>query len=198
MKKDFEKVFQFRIELIGSNPPIWRQIQVPETYSFWDLHVAIQNAMGWEDCHLNEFRIKNPKNGWMDEIGIPMEDSDDDEIISEWEAHISDYFSKSNRKGLYIYDFGDEWRHLIKLEKVIAKEENVIYPVCIAGERACPPEDCGGIYGYEEILRALKNPKSKRYKEIKEWLDPDFDPEYFDIKEIKFYDPEKHRRNVLR
>lgn len=196
MKKKFEKVYQFKVTLEDTKPPIWRRIQVPETYTFWDLHVDIQDAMGWTDSHLHEFEIKNPADGEKVRIGIPNEDYGD-EVIPDWKRNISDFFSEKNPKAYYIYDFGDSWEHLIQLEKILVKEKNVDYPICIDGRRACPPEDSGGVWGYEEFLKAIRNPKHTEHKEMLEWIGGEYDPEHFDVKEVKFIDPDKRRRDAL-
>ncbi len=195
MKKRFERVYQFKISLKGIRPPIWRRIQVPENYTFWDLHVAIQDAMGWSDYHLHLFEIIDPSTGRKCEIGIPDPDG---EVLPGWEQKIADYFSMENPEADYIYDFGDNWEHRIKLEKILPKEKDVKYPRCIGGRRACPPEDCGGIWGYKEVLKAIKDPDNERYKEILEWVGDEFDPEHFDVKEVVFGDPDKRLKDVFR
>ncbi len=196
MKKKFERVYQFRINLQGINPLIWRRIQVPETYTFWDLHVAIQDAMGWTDSHLHEFDVIDPLDGETLRIGIPDEDFEG-EIIPDWEMNISNIFSKQNPKAYYIYDFGDNWGHTIKLEKILPKEKGVDYPRCIGGKRACPPEDCGGVWGYREFLRAIRDPQHKEHKEMMEWIGGEFDPEHFDVNEVMFSDPDERLSGML-
>lgn len=194
MKKKFDNVYQFKITLRDIKPPIWRTIQVPETYSFWDLHVAIQDAMGWLDYHLHQFSIVNPSHGLREEIGIPDEDFDDDNVFPGWKKKIADYFSNTNKKAEYIYDFGDSWEHIIELEKILPCEKNKIYPVCIKGCRACPPEDCGGIWGYEEFLEIIMNPGDEKYEETLEWVGGDFEPEGFNPVDVIFSDPAKRRK----
>jgi hypothetical protein len=153
MKKKYNQVYQFKITLKGIKPPIWRRIQVPETYTFWDLHVAIQDAMGWIDYHLHEFEMINPATGLAVNIGTPVPGEDfDREVLPDWKQNIADYFSMENRTADYVYDFGDNWEHKIQLEKILPREKGVNYPICIKGKRACPPEDCGGIWGYAELL----------------------------------------------
>ncbi|MDO8727037.1 MAG: plasmid pRiA4b ORF-3 family protein [Candidatus Methanoperedens sp.] len=188
MKKKFDKVYQFKITLDDIKPPIWRRIQVPETYTFWDFHVAIQDAMGWLDYHLHEFEILNPANGLKVTIGLPDEEFPK-RNLRDWAQKIADYFSLENPSADYIYDFGDSWQNKIQLEKILPREDNVSYPVCIKGKRACPPEDCGGIGGYENLLEIIKDPYHKEHKQMLEWAGEEFDPEYFDPKEINFYDP---------
>jgi len=194
MKKKFDRVYQFKITLMDVRLSIWRRIQVPETYSFWDLHVAIQDAMHWLDYHLHEFEIVNPSTGIKTSVGIPGDEDFGKEILPEWKQKIADYFSMENRLAKYTYDFGDNWEHIIKLEKVLPRDKNINYPVCIGGKRASPPEDCGGVWGYEDFLKIINNPDHEEYEETIEWAGGEFDPEYFDVKEIKFDDPAKRRK----
>ncbi|MGD2248460.1 MAG: plasmid pRiA4b ORF-3 family protein [Candidatus Methanofastidiosia archaeon] len=188
MKKEFNSVYQFKVTLQNSKPPIWRRIQVPETYNFWDLHVAIQDAMGWYDYHLHEFEIESPAGGSPVRIGVPFEGAE--EVLPEEDQKIVDYFSLENPYAYYVYDFGDCWEHKIQLEKICPRED-ITYPVCIKGKRACPPEDCGGIWGYEELLEIIKNPKHEEYEDMMEWLDKEVDPEHFDPREVIFDDPDE-------
>ncbi len=190
MKRKFDQVYQFKITLKGIRPPIWRRIQVPETYTFWDLHVAIQDAMGWLDYHLHLFEVVNPSTEMIDEIGIPDEDFElDREVLPGWRRKIADYFSLGNTKADYTYDFGDNWEHMIKVEKVLPRDKNMKYPICIGGKRASPPEDCGGIWGYGDFLEIIMNPRHKEYREMLEWVGGEFEPEHFDVKEVHFDDP---------
>jgi hypothetical protein len=199
MKKAFNQVYQFKITLRGAKPPIWRRIQVPESYSFWDLHVAIQDAMGWDDCHLHSFEIANLSNGLMESIGIP----DDDSIWSTdtkagWKTKIADFFTiDENNKADYTYDFGDGWEHIIKLEKILPREKGVKYPICIKGKRACPPEDCGGIWGYMELLEIISDPDHEEYESMLEWVGGEIDPDHFDVKEVQFSDPAKRLKSAF-
>lgn len=198
MAKKAESVYQFKITLKGLKPPIWRRIQVPGTYSFWDLHVAIQDSFGWLDCHLHNFEIINPRTGESEEIGIPTEDLGGFvDMLAGWECEISKYFSGGNKKADYIYDFGDDWNHDVRLEKILPRDPKVKYPVCTGGKRACPPEDCGGVWGYEELLEIIMDSGHERHDEMMEWLDGDFDPEHFDITKIRFDDPEERLGNIL-
>ncbi len=190
MKKNNQQVYQFKISLKGVKPSIWRRIQVPETYTFWDLHTAIQDAMGWFDSHLHLFNILNPRTGQKEEIGIPDEDGELD-FLTGWEIPISSYFSLKNKKADYDYDFGDNWEHNLLLEKIIARDPDQKYPLCMAGERACPPEDCGGIWGYEDLLKIMKDPSHDEHDRMMEWLDSNFDPERFQPEAVRFDNPKK-------
>jgi len=190
------RIYQFKITLWGIRPPIWRRIQVPETYTFWDLHVAIQDAMGWADYHLHEFEITSPQSRGKTRIGIPEGDFDR-EVLPGWKQKIADYFTQENRTANYMYDFGDGWEHKIELEKILPREKNVKYPTCIKGKRACPPEDCGGIGGYYNLLEIMGNPNHEEYDDMLEWLGEEFDPEHFDINEVMFDDPNKRRKIAI-
>ena len=106
MKKKFSQVYQFKITLKDTKPPVWRRIQVPETYTFWDLHIAIQDVMGWLDYHLHEFELINPRTGLNVEIGFP-DDEFGKKILAGWSQKIADYFNMENSMANYVYDFGD-------------------------------------------------------------------------------------------
>jgi len=184
------QVFQYKISLLGIRPEIWRRIQVPDDYTFWDLHVAIQDAMGWMDCHLHEFRIPNPATGAMMRIGIPDPDMmDENDMLPGWELAIAEYYSMTNPKAHYEYDFGDGWEHVVELEEILPKNPELAYPICIAGEQACPPEDCGGDWGYQNLLRILGDPDNDEYESMLTWVGGKYDPNHFDVSEVNFDDP---------
>jgi hypothetical protein len=191
MSGKYERAFQFKVTLQGIKPPIWRRIQVPEMYTFWDLHVAIQDAMGWTDTHLHHFEIINPSTSKREQIGIPDEDFVDAIIHPGWKRKIADYFKNKNSKAEYIYDYGDNWEHSIMLEKILPRKEGIKYPVCTGGARACPPEDCGGKWGYADFLDAIMDPIHESHEEMLDWVGGEFAPEHFDLKDIKFDDPKK-------
>lgn len=161
-------IFQFKITLNGISPPIWRRVQVLATYSFWDLHVALQDSMGWLDCHLHAFRFTKKYRKRVFEIGIP-DDMADHEVLPGWEISIDGYFDLGTI-AVYEYDFGDGWEHEVLLEGILLKEKGVNYPRCIAGERACPPEDCGGVPGYLDLLEILGDPQHEEYESTVDWL----------------------------
>ncbi len=198
MKKEkYQNVYQFRIVLKDSKPPIWRRIQVPENYSFWDLHVAIQDAMGWEDCHLHEFTtvISKGKLRGRQHIGIPDPDGFR-EVLPGWKEKIKDWFSRFEKMN-YDYDFGDNWEHPVILEKILPKESGKKYPICVAGKMTCPFEDSGAIWGYYEKLEILKNPNHSEYKDIVDWVgDENFNPEEFNPEEVIFDNPKVRLKTI--
>lgn len=198
MKSNYDQVYQFKITLRGIKPPIWRRIQVPKTYNFYDLHVAIQDAMEWSDYHLHAFSITNPSTGKKVSIGIPDDDFDWGVIYKAgWKLKIADFFTKENNKASYMYDFGDNWAHTIKLEKILPRDKDIKYPRCVAGKRASPPEDCGGVWGYQEFLEAISNPNHPEHEDMINWIGGEFDPKLFDVKKINFDDPDKRYRNAF-
>ncbi len=196
MKKKFEQVYQFKITLKGIKPPLWRKIQVPETYTFWDLHVAVQDAMGWQDSHLHDFAIRNPRTQAKERIGIPDDDFELD-ILPGWELDIADYFSMKNSTAVYVYDYGDNWEHAVKLEKILPRDKATKYPRCIDGKRACPPEDCGGVHGYEGFLEAIMDPRHEQHEDMLHWAGKNFEPERFAAHEVNFDDPRKRWKHVF-
>jgi hypothetical protein len=184
--------YQFKVSLKHIKPKIWRRIEVPAGYSFWDLHVAIQDSMGWLDCHLHAFRIRNEVTGEIDEIGIPDEEGlYDDGMIAGWEMPITIYFTKRGVRAHYLYDFGDGWEHEIVLEKISERLPKTKYPRCLGGARACPPEDCGGIGGYGDLLKIISDPYHEEYESMMEWLGGGYDPEAFDPSSVHFDRPRK-------
>jgi hypothetical protein len=148
MKAGAGKVYQFEVSLLDVEPQIWRSIEVPSDYSFWDLHVAIQDAMGWFDSHLHEFEIISPDTLHTVSIGVPEAGFPGD-TLPGWELLISDYLRAANAETKYSYDFGDGWEHRVRLKGIVEPGLAATYPRCVAGERACPPEDCGGSWGYQ-------------------------------------------------
>ncbi|MFH1946781.1 MAG: plasmid pRiA4b ORF-3 family protein [Candidatus Magasanikbacteria bacterium] len=189
-------IYQFKITLQDSKPPIWRRIQVSENYTFWDLHVAINEAMGWYDCHLHAFVRRNLKT-LREELRIHTDLADEpwdlsDEVKEERETLIKDVLTLEKPRIKYDYDFGDSWQHYVVLEKILPAEKGVEYPRCVAGKRACPPEDVGAIWGYYDFVKIMNNPQHSEYKEMVEWIGEDsWDPDEFNPDEVFFDDPEE-------
>jgi hypothetical protein len=194
MKKKYDNVYQFKIILKRIEPAIWRRIQVPGTYNFWELHVAIQDAFGWQDYHLHDYRLDNPVTGKQTRIGMILEELDlvdDYDVVAEDSQYISDWFSAENATASYLYDFGDSWEHEVRLERILPKEKGVLYPRCFDGDRACPPEDVGGVFGYERFLDTINDPDDEEHESMLEWVGGIFDSEYFNAQEVVFDDPDE-------
>jgi hypothetical protein len=174
-------IYQIKVTLTRTKPSIWRRLLVPSDMLLSDFHKVIQSSMGWTNSHLHQFIsddtfycVRMPDDDFWDE----MNNVDYEGI------RISDLMSELNDVIMYEYDFGDSWEHKIVLEKILQPEENRKYPVCIKGARNCPPEDCGGVWGYEQLIEVLKNPDHEGYKSYIEWLGGEFEPELFDINEV--------------
>lgn len=193
------QVFQFKIELQEITPTIWRRIQVPSNYNFWDLHVAIQDAMGWQDSHLHHFEMKGKGKQKAIHIGIPDFDRMDDleSVFPGWEIPVFMYFKELGVEAKYLYDYGDSWTHTVKLEGYIFKEKEMKYPVCIGGERACPPEDCGGVHGYYNVVKTLSDPANEDFEDMKVWVGKDWNPDWFYKDLIRFDDPYKRWKKAF-
>jgi len=163
MKKKI--AYRFRIELMEIKPLIWRVTEVPSTYTFWDLHVAIQDSMGWLDYHLHSFRLLPPRKRKSILIRIP-DDEYEDNSLAGWEIPLSQFFKEPGDEATYDYDFGGGWHHRIVMEGIYLQEEGKQYPNCIFGERACPPEDCGGVPGYYNLLDILRNKAHEEHDDM--------------------------------
>jgi Plasmid pRiA4b ORF-3-like protein len=175
--KQLRSIYQIKISLIGAKPPIWRTILVPSDLRLDAFHDVIQIVMGWRNCHLHQFIQNNVFYGIPDdEFGMEIED--------EAKFKLFHLLKKEKDTIKYEYDFGDSWEHKILLEKILPDDGKTVLPVCIKGKRACPPEDCGGIWGYEELLETISNPKHPDHEDMLEWLGGEFDPEEFDLEEI--------------
>ncbi len=172
-----ERLYQFKITLLGSKPRIWRRIQVVDC-TLDKLHERIQTAMGWTNSHLHHFRFGEQLYG---DPMLMQENMEELDYKDSTYTRISKLVPKTGKRFsfTYEYDFGDGWEHEILLEGCPKKETGKKYPLCLDGERACPPEDVGGIGGFYEFLEALADPKHERHEELIEWSGP-FDPEEFD------------------
>jgi hypothetical protein len=183
-------VHQFLVTLADTDPIVWRRIEVPEGYSFWDLHVAIQDAMGWQDYHLHEFTVVHPERETLERIGIPDDEfADERPLLAGWEVPITGYLRESMPPMLYTYDFGDDWRHVVLYEGTSSPEDTLQYPRCTGGARRCPPEDCGGPHGYREFLAAVTDRRHPEHRNQLRWAGGSFDADSFDAVAVRFDDP---------
>ncbi|MDR0597427.1 MAG: plasmid pRiA4b ORF-3 family protein [Treponema sp.] len=178
------RIYVLRAKIEGSKPPIWRKLSVPGDYSLEDLHIVLQIAFGWENDHMHSFIIDSTEYGMAESMKM-IDVFFDDEIIDENTVCLDDLLAEK-QKFTYLYDFGDSWKHTITVSKTIPAEDDTgepSAPLCLGGARAGPPEDCGGIWGYEEMLEIVKDPAHAHYKETHDWLG-DRDPEYFSPEEV--------------
>jgi len=171
-------IYQFKVTLKESHPPIWRRIQVPDC-TLGELHEVLQVVMDWGNSHLHQFIVNRKYFGEATHDDLDMEVEDEDGI------GLSDIYTGENTPRIvYEYDFGDGWLHEIILEKILEPEPRVTYPCCLEGARACPPEDVGGIWGYAEFLEAISDPNHEDHDEMVEWVGGEFDPERFSVDEV--------------
>ena len=170
---------RLKITLERFRPAIWRRVEVDDDLSFGELHRVIQVAMGWDDAHLHEFRVAGLR------IATPV-DSDgmfgDGPALPEGTAMLGAWLS-GQRKFRYRYDFGDDWWHGIAIEKRLPVDPVAPRAVLLAGKGACPPEDCGGVCGYADLIATWSDPAAEDHASVREWLGDDFDPNAFDLVE---------------
>jgi hypothetical protein len=166
------KIYQLKITLKDIRPPVWRRFQVSDC-SLAMLHEFIQVVMGWDDEHLYSFEVGETE--YSDPRG-----SGELDMRDAGRARLGRLITKEKFKFTYTYDFGDNWEHEVLVERIMPPEAGERYPVCLKGKRACPPEDVGGAWGYEEFAEAIRDPEHERHEELLEWVGGEFDPEAFD------------------
>ncbi|MFF8883156.1 plasmid pRiA4b ORF-3 family protein [Streptomyces flaveolus] len=172
-------VHKIKITLRDSRPPIWRRLQVPSGITLRELHDVIQAAFGWEDYHMWAVETGQDRYGVADrDLGIRSAAS---KRLGQVAPHTGDRLR-------YTYDFGDDWEHDILIEDITEAEPDTAYPRCLTGRRACPPEDCGGIWGYDYLVEILADPQHEEHEDRLEWLSLDsadqFDPTAFDAAQV--------------
>ena len=172
------EIYQLKVTLLGTSPPIWRRLLVPADLTLAQLHNVLQTAMGWEDGHMHEFCVGGRRFGRPDPedrlMGMPS-------VENEGTVRLSGILGRVGAKVIYTYDFGDSWEHGIVLEKRLPTDPNTTYPACTDGQLACPPEDCGGIPGFYDLVEALTDPTNERHEEMRDWIGDDFDPQAFSV-----------------
>jgi len=172
--------YQLQVLLNGTQPPIWRRLQVPGNANLSWFHAVLQVAMGWTNSHLHQFICR--EHMYADPRAESEQFEGDPPVLDESKFTMTELLHDVHEGLVYEYDFGDSWEHIVTVEKILPADASTsATAVCLAGSRACPPEDCGGIGGYLELLRALKNRKHPEHKSMKEWLGRPFDPETFDV-----------------
>jgi hypothetical protein len=168
--------YQLKITLKNIKPAVWRRIVIPADILLPDLHKVIQTVMGWYNSHLHQFTINGEFYTEPDEYSV-------DRSIDYRKIKLDQLITSENQAFEYEYDFGDGWEHKIVLEKILTQHSQQ-HPSCLTGKRACPPEDCGGPFGYADLLKIISDKKHVEYEETMEWVGDDFDPELFDIEEV--------------
>ena len=171
------QIYELKIELLEIEPTIWRRVLVPGSLTLAQLHDVIQTSIGWTNSHLHQFIVG--AHAYSDpEFEI-------EEAKSEYRYRLARLAPRIRNTITYEYDFGDGWEHQIRVENVI--EDDKRYPgrlVCLDGKRNGPPEDCGGVWGYQNFLEAIGNKKHEQHKELLNWIGGSFDPEFFDLDEV--------------
>jgi len=168
--------YQIKISLNHIEPNIWRRFVVGSNIELPDLHKVIQTVMGWTNSHLHQFVINGKFYSKPDEESFLQ-------CVDYRDVKLSQVLSEEGQSIIYEYDFGDGWEHEIALEKMLY-DHSQKYPYCLAGKRHCPPEDCGGPWGYEDLLKVISDPNHSEYNEMIDWLSDNFDPEFIDIDQI--------------
>lgn len=173
-----DQIYRLKVTLTGIRPPVWRRLLVPADMTLAKLHRVLQDAMGWTNSHLHCFEVDGRS------IGMVGVEEDHPELEDERRVRLVSVLPNKGAKLVYRYDYGDDWEHVVVVEDVSAPDRRLAYPLCIAGARACPPEDCGGAGGYEDLLRALANPEDDRHDEMLTWVGGYFESDSFDANSV--------------
>ena len=184
------KYYEIKVSIRDTHPPVWRRLQIPEGITFHELNAIIQLAFNWCGYHSYNFEI----GASLYDMGIFIELPELDDGWGNYEIRNSkkekvDKYFKEYKRMKYTYDFGDNWIHNIIVEKIVETDIKLTRPICIKAKMADLPEDCGGPWGYEELLDILSDEKHERYKEMKDWVNDGFtnwydDREYINLEEI--------------
>ena len=172
-----KKIYRLKVTLRYSRPPIWRRLKVYDDVTLYELHQILQVAMGWENSHLHMFRQGRTFFGEPDPEFGP-------DCVDETRTRLREVLLAPKDKLTYDYDFGDSWEHQVVLEAIEDPNPNDTYPMVVAGKRACPPEDVGGVPGYDEFLDAMADPNHPSHEEMRDWYGQLFDPNAFNLKAI--------------
>ena len=175
--QDGKQVYQIKVALLKTEPSIWRRFLVPSSVTLHRLHLILKDVMGWSNYHLYSFQIGRQ------EYGEPAPDNEFSGLNfkNSRRTKLRQVVTKKGDVFLYEYDFGDSWENVLLVGDILEYKEGVRYPVCLAGERACPPEDCGGPDGYADLLKIIADPSHEDYQDMMTWLGGHFDPDTFDI-----------------
>jgi len=168
-----DPIYILRITLEAVEPPVWRRVQVPGSFTLERLDMVIQKAMGWRNVHLHEFEVDGRR------YGQPVQDEPHYKVEPEWKLTLRAAAPTEGVRFRYLYDLGDGWGHEVLVEAIQVLAAPLKYPVCLAGERACPPEDCGGTPGYANLLDVLRDRTNPEHRDMLAWVGRGFDPERF-------------------
>ena len=176
-----QEIYRIKVTLRDTRPPIWRRLLVPTGLTLDALHDVLQVAMGWDDSHMHEFRIGQRRFGKPDPndrlMGL-------DPVGNERATHLYKVLGKVGAKATYTYDFGDGWEHVIVVEKVLPPDPAGHYPICVGGKLQGPPDDCGGVPGYYNLLEALRDPDHEEHEDLLDWVGGEFNPDAFSVDEV--------------
>jgi hypothetical protein len=172
-------IYQLLVTLKDCQPPIWRRIQVPGDIALSRLHAVLQIVMGWTNSHLHHFKAGGRYYGEPD-----PEFADMIEVVDERQVRLNQIAPDVKARFVYEYDFGDSWEHELVVEKILSPEKGAQYPCCMDGQRACPPEDVGGVWGYQDFLEAMRDPRHPEHEDMVEWIGGEFDPKAFDVRGV--------------
>ena len=182
------RIYHMEVVLNGIKPRIWRRLQVPGDVSLGWLHAVMQVAMGWTNSHMHQFIVG--ERVCSDPIFKLDEDGEGRPILDENKVTLMEVAPREKDVFLYEYDFGDSWSHRVTVKKILASDPSAAtVALCLDGARVCPPEDCGGVWGYEDLLQVIRDPGNEEYESMMEWLGGSFDPEAFDREKTNKYLP---------
>lgn len=181
MSNPSNPIYQIKVSLNHIRPPIWRRFLVAGDTTLSDLHDILQIVMGWENSHLHDFNIDGMIYRDSEDLEFVF---DEDEFLSENHTTLSTVIKREKQRFTYLYDFGDSWEHTLVVEKILPPQQDFRYPICLKGARACPPEDVGGVWGYQYFLDAISDPDHPEHEDYLEWIGGEFDPEAFDLNSV--------------
>lgn len=173
-----KRIYRIKVTLEDTTPAVWRRLLVSADTTLANFHHVLQVAMGWTDSHLHCFET------WSGRYGMKGIEEDADDLKDERRVKLSAVLPTKGARLSYQYDYGDDWQHLVELEDALHPDPRLQYPLCTGGSRACPPEDCGGTSGYDELCRVLKSPGDEEHDGMLTWVGGFFDPAGFDANAV--------------
>lgn len=171
-------IYQCKVSLKGLIPPIWRKFQVSGEVTLYHLHLILQIVMGWKNQHLYQFIIDGV------DYSEPPPDTAWPPVQDPHRVTLNQVIHQPGSKFIYVYDFGADWQHVIKVDSILPPQPDTGYPLCLSGQRACPPENSGGIFHYTELLEIRQDPTHEDYAEVTAGLGEGFDPDAFEVNSV--------------